>query len=470
MIPLTLKEIAFATNGVIVNQKSDSLRIDSVSTDSRVINNNCLFIALQGDNFDAHDFAQQVKESGAVALLVHKNINVDIPYVLIEDTRIGLGLLAAFVKQKINGLKCAAITGSNGKTTTKELLSQILGEFCHSQCDVLSTAGNFNNDIGLPLTLLRLTEKTQFAVVELGANHQGEIAYTSQLAQPDVALINNIMPAHLEGFGSLEGVAKAKGEIWSSLGEDGYAVVNLDANFAKDYLKQLELLKVNVLTFSQHDPSASLYGSDFSFNETGNATFILTVNMNSVKQKVEIQLNLPGKHNVSNALAAASMAIALGCQLDVIERGLNQAKSVSGRVNSSKVNELVTVIDDTYNANSASVKAAIDVLAQYKSKHLLILGDMGELGKYSLQEHVDIGEYAAEKNIEGLLTVGVLTENTASAFNKKSNNEAQHFVDKQDLKDQLSSALLKNNEPLTILVKGSRSAKMEEVVAYIKQI
>ena len=470
MIPLTLKEIAFATNGVIVNQKSDTLIIDSVSTDSRVINNNCLFVALQGDNFDAHDFVEQVKKSGAVALLVNKKIDVNMPYVLIEDTRIGLGLLATFVKQKITGLKCAAITGSNGKTTTKELLSQILSEYCHSECAVLSTAGNFNNDIGLPLTLLRLTEKTQFAVVELGANHQGEIAYTAQLAQPDVALVNNVMPAHLEGFGSLEGVAKAKGEIWSSLSQSGYAVVNLDANFANDYLKQLELLKVNVLTFSQNDPTASLYGSDLIFNETGNAQFMLTVNMNNIKQNIEIQLNLPGKHNVSNALAAASMAIALGCKLDVIERGLNKATAVSGRVNSSRVSELVTVIDDTYNANSASVKAAIDVLAQYKGKHLLILGDMGELGKYSEQEHIDIGKYAAGKNIEGLLTVGDLTEKTSSAFNQKSKNEARHFVDKQHLESNLKSTLLENNEQLTILVKGSRSAKMEEVVAYIKQI
>ena len=470
MIPLTRTEIAQATNGNIINPASEEIVVNAVCTDSRTIEAGCLFIALQGDSFDAHQFIEQAEIAGAAILLVHQEIDSKLPYILVKDTRIALGLLSAFVKQKISGLKCAAITGSNGKTTTKELLSQILRQFSDAENSVLATAGNFNNDIGLPLTLLRLTKQSRFAVVELGANHQGEIAYTAQLAKPDVALINNVLPAHLEGFGSLEGVAKAKGEIWSSLTENGYAVVNLDANFADEYLQQLNQLSVNTLTFSQKDQGANLFAANITFDRLGRATFTLNLRSDSAIQATEIQLNLAGKHNISNALAAAAMAVALGCDLDVISRGLNSVKQVAGRVNCSQVNELVTVIDDTYNANSASVKAAIDLLAQYDGAHLLILGDMAELGLYSEKEHIAIGLYAAKQGIEQLLTVGKLTEQTSTAFNQEGKNKALHFSSKQQLTASLQKMLLQNSEKLTILVKGSRGAKMEEIVADIPKL
>ena len=206
MIALTLQEVAQATNGQILNATSVTQIITQVSTDSRAIESGDLFIALQGDLFDAHKFLSQAEQKGAAALVIHQQVTSKLPCVLVEDTRIALGLLAAYVRQKITVLKCAAITGSNGKTTTKELLSAILRVHAGDSESVLATAGNFNNDIGLPLTLLRLTEKTRYAVLELGANHQGEIAYTAQLSKPDVALVNNVMPAHLEGFGTLEGV------------------------------------------------------------------------------------------------------------------------------------------------------------------------------------------------------------------------------------------------------------------------
>ena len=470
MIPLTLTEIAQATNGTVTNGATEEVVVNAVCTDSRAIERGSLFIALQGDNFDAHQFIQQVEMAGAAILLVHQAIDTELPYILVKDTRIALGLLSAFVKQKISGLKCAAITGSNGKTTTKELLSQILRQFSDAEDSVLATAGNFNNDIGLPLTLLRLTEQSRFAVVELGANHQGEIAYTAGLAKPDVALINNVLQAHLEGFGSLEGVAKAKGEIWSSLTSNGYAVVNLDAHFAEQYLKQLNQLSVNILTFSQKDQGANLFASNITFDQLGKATFTLNLHRDSVIQATEIHLNLAGKHNISNALAAAAMAVALGCSLEVIRSGLNLVKQVAGRVNCSRVNELVTVIDDTYNANSASVKAAIDLLSQYDGAHLLILGDMAELGLYSEKEHIAIGEYAALQDIEQLLTVGKLTEQTSTAFKQEGKNRADHFSSKQQLRAYLQKMLLQNSEKLTILVKGSRGTKMEEIVSYIKQL
>lgn len=469
MIELTTSEIVQATGGKLVNGVLDYPVINAVCTDSRALEAGCLFIALHGELFDAHQFLDQAEQAGAALLLVHRHINSQLPYILVKDTRIALGLLGAYVKQQIAGLQCAAITGSNGKTTTKALLSQILRQFSDAEHSVLATAGNFNNDIGLPLTLLRLTKQSRFAILELGANHQGEIAYTAQLAKPDVALINNVMPAHLAGFGSLEGVAKAKGEIWSSLAEKGCAVVNVDDNFAHQYLQQLSQLQRKTITFSQTDSAANVFASGIKFDSLGQARFTLNWSDNSQIQSTLIQLHLPGKHNVSNALAAASMALALGCSLDVISRGLNLVKAVAGRVNPSQVNQWVRVIDDTYNANSASVKAAIDLLAQYDGAHLLILADMAELGEYGEQEHLAIGEYAAEQGIEQLLTVGELTQHTCQAFTARGQNSAMHFTNKQELSGYLRKKLLKNSDKLTVLVKGSRSAKMEEIVAVIKQ-
>lgn len=469
MIPLALEEIAQATNGIIINNKEEVV-IRLVSTDSRTIGKDCLFIALQGDKFDAHQFVEQVKTAGAVSLLVHKKIDTDLPYILVEDTHKALGLLGAFVKQQISGLQCAAITGSNGKTTTKELLSQILLQVSDSENSVLSTAGNFNNDIGLPLTLLRLTEENQFAVVELGANHIGEIDYTAQLVKPDVALINNVLPAHLEGFGSIEGVAKAKGEIWASIRPGGTAVVNLDSDFSQQYIQQLTQLNVHILTFSQCLEEANIYASNINFDQYGKAFFTLNVDKDDKKQEIGISLSLPGKHNISNALAATAMAVALGCKLDTIRNGLQLVSSVAGRVNSIQINDDITVIDDTYNANSASIKAAIDLLVQFEGEHLLILGDMAELGEYGEKEHVAVGKYAAEQGVEQLLTIGKLTKHTSLSFKQHMGSKAQHFETKADSMTYINKSLLQNSKKLTILVKGSRGTEMEFIVAYIKQL
>lgn len=466
MISLTLSEIATATDGEVINTDDVQQRINNVCTDTRNIEPGCLFLALQGLSFDAHQFLDEAKHSGAQALLVHCKSNSSLPSVLVKDTRVALGQLSAYVKSQIKQLKCAAITGSNGKTTTKELLSSILNTRSQVTDSVLATAGNFNNDIGLPLTLLRLTEKTEFAVVELGANHLGEIEYTANLAKPDVALINNVMPAHLEGFGSIEGVAKAKGEIWSSLSASGTGVVNLDAKFAQDYIKQLLTQQSQLVTFSLSDETATVFASHISYDDLGYPTFTL----NYKQQSIVIRLNIAGKHNISNALAASSMAIVLGCDFKSIHKGLAVVSEVAGRVNSCKVTNELTVIDDTYNANSASLKAAIDLLAQCSGEKTLIFADMGELGKYSEQEHRSVGLYAAEKGINTLLTVGELTQFTYQAFTEKSLNNALHFADKTALISHLNAYLPKiSNQKSTVLVKGSRGTKMEEIVAYIKQ-
>jgi UDP-N-acetylmuramoyl-tripeptide--D-alanyl-D-alanine ligase len=470
MIALTIKEVAQATNGQIINAASVTQTITQVSTDSRAIQSGDLFIALQGDLFDAHEFLAQAEQKGADALLIHQQVVSNLPCILVKDTRIALGQLGAYVRQKISGLKCAAITGSNGKTTTKELLSAILRVHAGDAESVLATKGNFNNDIGLPLTLLRLTEKSRYAVLELGANHQGEIAYTAQLSKPDVALVNNVMPAHLEGFGSLQGVAKAKGEIWQSLSESGIAVVNLDADFHVEYLQQLRVLKRQILTFSCRDINAHIFAENIHFNQLGKASFDIIVRNQQALQSAHIELNLAGQHNISNALAASTMAIALGCQLADIKKGLSTVQEVSGRVNSKKINRFITLIDDTYNANSASVKVAIDLLKKNSGAELLILGDMGELGAYSDQEHRAIGEYAGQKGIQQLITVGKLTTKTHQAYTQVNQGKAIHFDNKQQVNTYLQKLLLKQDTKLTILVKGSRGAKMEEIVNFIEQL
>lgn len=495
MITISVEQLCKATNGQLKKgylslAQCASMLINNVSTDTRTIQKNDLFIALKGPSFDAHQLLQSAIDKGAGILLVEvdRQVKVAANVIVIEvaDTRVALGLLGSYVKQQINGLKSAAITGSNGKTTCKELLNAILTVHSGSADKVLATAGNFNNDIGLPLTLLRLQAQHQFAVLELGANHIGEIAYTSALVKPDIALVNNVMPAHLEGFGSLQGIATAKAEIWSSLNSAGIAVVNLDANFAQDFIKQLQKNQQNVVSFSiepENVSDADVFATNICSNDLGQASFIMNVNpsplLNNKQtpqlqskslQNINVQLNLPGKHNVSNALAASTMALALGCSLQAIKQGLETVQQVAGRVNCTIISEQLTVIDDTYNANSASVKAAIDLLAQYQGEHLLICGDMGELGKFSEQEHQTIGEYAQKKGIEKLFTVGNLSELATNAYNAASKNiEAEHFKDKQQLKYAIDDYLRTQKSNIVVLVKGSRSAKMEEIVAFIKQ-
>lgn len=512
MIPITVAQLCAATGGQLnLNSsnaegqklesptlaKINSVVINNVSTDTRTINEKDLFIALKGPTFDAHNMLQSAVDKGAAVLLVEKNwvenncsknnnltLVDDCIVVMVADTRIALGLLGHYIKQQIKGIKCAAITGSNGKTTCKELLSAILSVHSGKADKVLATDGNFNNDIGLPLTLLRLQAQHQFAVLELGANHIGEIAYTSALVEPDVALVNNVMPAHLEGFGSLQGVATAKSEIWSNLNKSGMAVVNLDADFAADFVRNLTHQKQRFITFSaqlkntareKNIAEPDLFASDITHNQLGQASFTLNVantltnNLNYLPN-IRIQLNLPGLHNVSNALAASTMAIALGCTLQDIKQGLETVQQVAGRVNCSVVSERLTVIDDTYNANSASVKAGIDLLAQYNAQQVLICGDMGELGKFAEQEHKSIGKYAQQQGIQRLFTVGNLSQLASHAYNAAAKKTvAEHFSDKQQLKQALGAYLSDKESKIVMLVKGSRSAKMEEIVAFIKQ-
>lgn len=443
MIPLSLADIAKAVNGKLIGE---NITIENINTDSRALVTGELFLALKGPNFDGHRFLAQVVELGCSAVIVDHQCQLDIPQIVVTDTHSALGQIAAYVKEKL-APKTVAITGSSGKTTVKEMVAAILSRLGN----VLATKGNFNNDIGVPLTLLRLEPEHDFAVVELGANHMGEIAYTSALVKPDVAIINNIAAAHLEGFGDLCGVARAKGEIFSGLKANGVALYNLDCKFAHKW--QWRLTDKKVKQFSC-DKAADCFSSDVVLDENGCASF----NLNTEQGKAYIELTVPGKHNVCNAVAAATIALEFGASFDDIRLGLAEMSPVKGRLNLYQLSEHFKLIDDTYNANVESIKAATDLLASYSGRRVLILGDMGELGAQAREYHQEVGEYAKQCQIDDLLTIGVLSQNTADAFN------GQHFSERKQLMHCLVSLLENEQQPISILVKGSRSARMENVV------
>jgi UDP-N-acetylmuramoyl-tripeptide--D-alanyl-D-alanine ligase len=488
MIPINLNTLATATNGQLVCHESlKNLTVENLVTDSRALKlqekSKDAFLALNGPNFDGHRFAQQVVDKGCQVLIVEHNIDSlnteNVAQIIVEDTRIALGQVASYVKQQV-APKTIGITGSSGKTTVKEMLAAILSRLGK----VLATNGNFNNDIGVPLTLLRLTQDDDFAVIEMGANHSGEIAYTTELVKPDVAIINNIAAAHLEGFGDLCGVARAKGEIFSGLAAGGIALFNQDTKYTSKW--QWRLTDKQVRTFSCIDAEcanalptdakntdspvkADCYSTNVCLDNNGCASFDLQTSLGLSA----IKLNVPGKHNVCNAVAAAAASIECGASLQDIRLGLAGMMPVKGRTNihhlaSKNSTQEIKLIDDTYNANVESIKAAISLLANYSGQQILILGDMGELGSEAESYHQEVGDFAKEQGIHVLLTLGELSKNTSDAFALENEAMSKHFNERADLSAYLFSLLTKDNKKqesnINILVKGSRSAHMENVV------
>lgn len=415
-----------------------------VSIDSRKINPGELFAAIIGEKFDGHDFVASAVAQGAVAVLVSRLIpDIAVPQLVVNDTLQALTRLATYHRTKQS---CAviALTGSNGKTTVKEMIATILPP------PALATRGNLNNHIGVPLSVLQLQPEHRYAVFELGANHRGEIATTVAIVQPHVALINNIAPAHIEGFGSIEGVAKAKGEIYQGLALGGTAIVNADDAFA-DFWAPL-LVEQKVLRFSIQQ------GADFSvkavtYDARGCAHFILC----TPQGEATIQLQVPGQHNMNNAVAAAACTHAVGIPLSTIADGLQQFTGVSGRMTFKQGKNNALIIDDTYNANLRSVLTALDVLARREGERIFVFGDMGELGAWSQQHHEEVGRAARAHGIERLITYGQHSEATAAAFG----DTAKHYVDQHLLVQDLLPYLKAGT---TILVKGSRRSAMEQVV------
>ncbi|MGB2079183.1 MAG: UDP-N-acetylmuramoyl-tripeptide--D-alanyl-D-alanine ligase [Vibrio sp.] len=452
MKSFSLDQIVDVTQGSLVGT---SCSISSVTTDTREVVAGSLFIALIGERFDAHDFAHQAIESQAAALVVSRQLDLDIPQLVVEDTKIALGQIGAWVHHNAHGnTKTLALTGSCGKTTVKEMLANILSR----QGKVLATAGNFNNDIGVPLTLLRASSDDDFAVIELGANHIGEIAYTTNLVKPQVALVNNVAAAHLEGFGSIEGVAKAKGEIYQGLEPQQSAVVNLDSNGGELWREILN--DKQCVYISKQNPKADFYATDISVDATGCAQFTLQ----TPNGQAPVQLSIIGEHNIANAVAAAAMAMQVGVELDDITAGLSQAMSVKGRVQVEQLTDTIRLIDDSYNASVPAMKAAADLLANYSGQRWLVLGFMAELGEQSYAMHKEVGEHAAQYQFEHVLTYGddtkIISE-LCGGVHFETHQEMQAYI-----QQHLNSQAQQNH---TLLIKGANSSKMSQIVAALQE-
>lgn len=426
--------------------------IKRVHSDSRSLQKGDLFVALRGDNFDGHNYLAQAAELGAAAALVENLAeNVQLPQLLVADTRRALGLLGQYNRASFNG-KLLALTGSSGKTTVKELLASI-GRCAYGQEQVLATEGNLNNELGVPMTLLRLSDAHRFAVIELGASTSGEIAWTRSLAKPDVVLINNAGLAHAGEFGGAEAIVAAKGEILDELSGQATAVLNLDDAAFEQW--QARCSAGRVLSFALENPQADVYAQDIAFTDNGCASFML----HTPEGQAQVQLQLAGKHNLANALAAAAGAHAAGIQLEHIAQGLSQASSISGRCQQHELSHGGILLDDSYNANPSSMRAGIDLLAAMPGQRILILADMAELGQWASNEHHALGKYANGK-ADVLLAFGPQMQHAVASFN----GMAQHFASQQELLD-----VVKNKLTLTTsyLVKGSRSTAMETVVTAI---
>jgi UDP-N-acetylmuramoyl-tripeptide--D-alanyl-D-alanine ligase len=447
---MMLSEVVMAVNGKL--HGADVL-IDSVGTDSRRIEKNQLFVAIKGERFDGNQFAGNAIAQGAAAVLISDDNYQARPAVIVNDSRLALGRLAQYWRNQTKS-PVTAITGSNGKTTVKEMLSSILAISAGDINRIHATYGNLNNDIGLPLTLLKIRQSHAYIVVEMGMNHLGEIAYLTQIAQPDVAVINNAGTAHIGELGSRANIAKAKGEIFSGLSASGVAVINADDDFA-EYWQSLNQHH-RVLTFAiKHQADVTAQYKPYK-NYT-------QVHLNTPSGTVDFKLHVLGEHNVYNALAASAAAIALGIDIQSIAKGLSVFNGVYGRLQQKHGISGAMLIDDTYNANPDSMKAAIDVLSQYAGTRIFVMGDMGELGSDGEVMHAEIGQYAREKGIERLVALGELTKHTCASFGA----EATHFTELEKLVIYVKSLM---NQHVTVLVKGSRFMQMERVVKMIEQV
>lgn len=437
---MNLTTIAAALNIPIDNDVETS----DLVIDSRLVQPGQVFVAIKGDQFDGHDYIMDVAAKGAAAAVVSRwTAGVQMPQLVVEDTVDALAKIARAHRTTIH-CPVIALTGSNGKTSVKEMIASILPQ------PSLATKGNYNNHIGAPLTVMQLKPEHRYAVFELGANHIGEIAHTVEIVKPDVALINNVAPAHIGEFGSIEGVARAKGEIYQGLSEGGVAVVNADdsyCHFWNDHVSGKRVLRYALVH------AADVYAENLTYDAENRASFTLRL----PDTDLAIQLRVPGEHNVRNALAAASCCYAAGINTKSIETGLNQFTGVNGRLTYLTGKKNSVIIDDTYNANLLSVLAALEVLSKRAGKRVFVFGDMGELGDWAVEHHREVGEAARKLGIDRVICCGDLSSHTAAAFGEHGDHVAS-----QD--EAVHEALSELGPETTVLVKGSRSSAMEKIV------
>lgn len=442
---MNLSQAAKITNGKLIG---NDIQFSGISTDTRTLKPGDLFIARKGEKLDSHDFVDQILEKQAAAIIVERPLEVALPQILVENSDIAFGQIAAFHRDQFN-IPLIGVTGSCGKTTVKTMVASIL-----QQCGpTLFSESSFNNAIGMPLSLFNLKPEHQYAVIEMGTNHFGEIAYLTHIAKPTVAIITNAAAAHLEGLKSVEGVSRAKGEIFEGLTADGTAIINADDTYAP-YWESLVTPR-KILRFGIQQP-ADITAKNIMLDAHGKAQFTLV----TPKGEIIIKLPILGMHNVANALAAAAAALAVDAPLTAIKTGLEAAPGVSKRLREYQSANGARIIDDTYNANPLSFKAAIEILANEKGEKILVLGDMKELGEKSADYHHELGEMARRLGIEKLYAYGEMSQLAAKSFG----DQALHFADQAALINSLKNII---NAKTTILVKGSRSMHMERVVEAI---
>ena len=439
MISMKLSQAAALLN---CSPLQSNVTFTGITSDSRQLAPGMLFAALPGQNFDGHDYLQQAMELGAVAALVCRKVESSLPLLQVEDVLTALGTLAGYWRTQCPA-RVVGITGSNGKTTVKEMVASILRQ----DGDVLATEGNFNNELGLPLTVFQLNKSHDFAVLEMGASKPGDIAYLAGIARPEVGLITNIGPAHLQGFIDEEGVARAKGELYASLPREGTAIINA----AEPWVDLWQ--------------SVNTAGTIFYFNGDGENHIQAhrtaeKVMVSTPVGEFPLHLPLPGEHNLANALAATAVCLALDVSLDNIKTGLEAVKPVPGRLSLVSSKSGWTVIDDTYNANPASLYAALQVLSTQSGEPWLVLGDMKELGSDSRKMHAELGDAARSLGVKRLFALGDASVATVDAFGDK----AAHFSSRDGLIEALRAQL---RPGVACLVKGSRSMGMEHVVSAI---
>jgi UDP-N-acetylmuramoyl-tripeptide--D-alanyl-D-alanine ligase len=422
------------------------VRVSQVTTDSRGDADGALFVALKGERFDGHTFVADARAAGAVAALVSEFVDVELPQLKVVDTLIGLQQMAAHWRSRF-GIPVVAVTGSNGKTTTKQMLAAIMA----ARGPVLATQGNLNNHIGVPLTLLKLRGEHRTAVIEMGANHAGEIALLAAIARPDIGVVTQAGDAHLEGFGSRDGVAKAKGELFAALGANGVAAINAEDPYFP--LWRALAGDASIIRFGLCD-GVEVQAIHIEPQIGGGTRFTLA----TPQGRAEVLLPLPGRHNVMNALAAASCGIALGLEPAQIAIGLSRAEGIGGRLNWKTTPQGARLLDDSYNANPGSLRAGLELLAEQPGRRWLVLGNMAELGDSAAQLHADAGAAAKRLGIERLFAVGPMAGEAVRAFGAGG----ERFDDTEQLSAALAPRL---DSTITLLVKGSRSARMERVVA-----
>ena len=436
MIRMNLRQAEALTGGTLIGK---SVRFQGVSTDSRKDNSGRLFIGLSGENFNGADFCQQAIENGAVAVLVDNAVDVAVPQILCEDAQASMASLAQGWLQQ-TGAKVIAVTGSNGKTTVKNMLSAVLSQAYKSY----ATPGNFNNEVGLPLSIFEMETGTDYAILEMGAAKKGDIAYLTQIAKPDIATINNVSAAHTEGFGSVEDIAKGKGEIYSALSTKGIAVINADMPYVAYWS---ELTPATQVLFGAAETA------DYRLLESKPGRWVLQL---PNQDKLEIEAPVPGQHNAMNAVAVTAILDSLGIAAELIQSGLQRYQPEAGRLQDMGQCHGVRLIHDAYNANPESVKAAINVLAECEKPTLLVLGDMKELGEQSQAYHRQVLAHAREQQLDRVVTIGPNFE-TAAAKDERE----MWFAEQAELEQWLQNHW---SEYQTVLFKASRGMALEKVI------